>query len=62
MAMISSMHTYKMGDKITDPSGNKWVICAIWHHNNWLCFGLLGEQDKDIMGGYRIKLYEVIWS
>lgn len=62
MGMSGSMHTYKMGDKITDSTGNQWIIGAIWQYDNWMCFGLLAEHNKDWTGGYRVKLYEVIWN
>jgi hypothetical protein len=62
MVKIGNMHTYKIGDRINDPFGNTWVISAMWTYENWLCMGLLGADNPDMMGGYRIKVFEVLWN
>jgi hypothetical protein len=49
---------YFIGKRIKDGMSIDWTVVNMWQYKNYLCLGLQGTFNKDLMGGHRVKLYE----
>lgn len=52
------MREYHIGSRLKDQAGNDWTVTFMWQFENYLCLGLIGTFNPNLMGGTRVKLYQ----